>query len=336
MSNNVDKRVVEMQFDNKQFEDGVQESVKSLDELKKGLDLEKSAKGLDAIDKAARNIDLSRLADAAASVADRFSFMGNLVQNVYNRIGDAALNAASKVKNFIEALTIDPIKTGLDEYETQINSIQTILSNTYDSMAKQGITDEGERVALVNDRLDQLNHYADKTIYNFTQMTESIGRFTAAGVDLDTSVAAIQGIANLAAVSGSNADQASNAMYMLSQAMSAGTVTAYQWNSVMRAGMGGEVFQKAILRNAKAMGKTIDVTVEEIDSKGKKVKKTVQKTVQELVDEVGFKESLSKDGSLPISLPRHLTSSPGISRRWQKNSVIPRITWKRASPKQWR
>ena len=294
MSNNVDKRVVEMQFDNKQFEDGIQESVKSLDNLKKGLDLEKSAKGLEAIDKAASKIDFSRLADAATSVADRFSFMGNLVQNVYNRIGDAALNAASKVKNFVESLTIDPVKTGLQEYETQIGSIQTILSNTYDSMAKKGITDEGERVAIINDRLDQLNHYADKTIYNFTQMTESIGRFTAAGVDLDTSVAAIQGIANLAAVSGSNAEQASNAMYMLSQAMSAGTVTAYQWNSVMRAGMGGEVFQKAILRNAKAMGKTVEVTEETIDKNGKKVKKKVQKTVQEIVDEMGFKESLSK------------------------------------------
>lgn len=294
MSNNVDKRVVEMQFDNKQFEDGIQESVKSLDNLKKGLDLEKSAKGLEAIDKAAKNIDLSRLADAAQSVADRFSFMGNLVQNVYNRIGDAALNAAMAAKNFIEALTIDPVRTGLDEYETQINSIQTMLSNSYDYLTGKGLTTEGERVEYINGKLDQLNHYADKTIYNFTQMTESIGRFTAAGVDLDTSVAAIQGIANLAAVSGSTADQASNAMYMLSQAMSAGTVTAYQWNSVMRAGMGGEVFQKAILRNAKAMGKTIDVTVEEVDSKGKKVKKTVKKTVQEIVDEMGFKESLSK------------------------------------------
>jgi len=293
VSNNVDKRVVEMQFDNKQFEDGIQESVKSLDNLKKGLDLEKSAKGLEAIDRAAKNIDLSRLADAAQSVADRFSFMGNLVQNVYNRIGDAALNAAMKVKSFVEALTIDPIRTGLDEYETQIGSIQTILANTYDSMAKQGITDEADRVALINDRLDQLNHYADKTIYNFTQMTECIGRFTAAGVDLDTSVAAIQGIANLAAVSGSNAEQASNAMYMLSQAMSAGTVTAYQWNSVMRAGMGGEVFQKAVLRSAKAMGKTVDVTVEEIDKNGKRVKKRVKRSVQEIVDEMGFKESLS-------------------------------------------
>lgn len=220
--------------------------------------------------------------------------MGNLVQNVYNRIGDAALNAASKVKNFVEALTIDPIHTGLQEYETQINAIQTILSNTYDSMTAKGFDTESSRVAEVNRQLDILNHYADKTIYNFTQMTESIGRFTAAGVDLDTSVAAIQGIANLAAVSGSNAEQASNAMYMLSQAMSAGTVTAYQWNSVMRAGMGGEVFQKAILRNAKAMGKTVDVTVEEVGKNGKKVKKVVKKTVQELVDEVGFKESLSK------------------------------------------
>ena len=294
MSNNVDKRVVEMQFDNKQFENGVQESVESLDKLKKGLDLEKSAKGLEAIDKAASKIDLTRLADAAQSVADRFSFMGNLVQNVYNRIGDAALNALVPVKNLIEALTVDPIKTGLNEYETQIGSIQTILSNTYDDLTSKGLTTESERVERINDRLDQLNHYADKTIYNFTQMTESIGRFTAAGVDLDTSVAAIQGIANLAAVSGSNAEQASNAMYMLSQAMSAGTVTAYQWNSVMRAGMGGEVFQKAILRNAKAMGKTVDVTVEEVDKNGKKVKKVVKKSVQEIVDEMGFKESLQK------------------------------------------
>lgn len=270
MSNNVDKRVVEMQFDNKQFEDGIQESVKSLDELKKGLDLEKSAKGLDAIDKAAKNIDLSRLADAASSVADRFSFMGNLVQNVYNRIGDAALNAASKVKNFVESLTIDPIKTGLDEYETQINAIQTIMSNTRDKMAAKGITDDAERLSIVNDRLDQLNRYADKTIYNFTEMTRNIGTFTAAGVELDTAVSSIQGIANLAAVSGSTSEQASRAMYQLSQAISTGTVRLMDWNSVVNAGMGGEVFQKSLVRAATAIGKTIEVTEDAVDANGKK------------------------------------------------------------------
>ena len=293
MSNNVDKRVVEMQFDNKQFEDGVQESVKSLDELKKGLDLEKSAKGLEAIDKAAQRIDLSRLADAAQSVADRFSFMGNLVQNVYNRIGDAALNAARSVERFVESFTVDPIKTGLQEYETQINAIQTIMSNTRDKMTSQGIIDDAERLAIVNDRLDQLNRYADKTIYNFSEMTRNIGTFTAAGVELDVAVDSIQGIANLAAISGSSSEQASRAMYQLSQAISTGTVRLMDWNSVVNAGMGGEVFQKSLVRAATAMGKTVEVTEEVVNKNGKKVKKTVQKTIKEIVDERGFRDSLS-------------------------------------------
>lgn len=294
MSNNVDKRVVEMQFDNKQFENGIQESVKSLDDLKKGLDLEKSAKGLEAIDKAASKIDLSRLSDAAQSVADRFSFMGNLVQNVYNRIVAAALNAIVPVQNFIKALTIDPVQTGMQEYETQINAIQTILSNTRDAMTKQGLSDS-ERLAIVNDRLDQLNHYADKTIYNFTEMTRNIGTFTAAGVELDTAVQSIQGIANLAAVSGSTSEQASRGMYQLSQAISTGTVRLMDWNSVVNAGMGGEVFQKALQRTAKAMGKTVEYTVTETDKAGKKVKKTVQRTVDEVIAEEGsFRDSLSK------------------------------------------
>ena len=124
-----------------------------------------------------------------------------------------------------------------------------------------------------NRQIDKLNEYADLTIYNFTQMTENIGRFTAAGVDLDTSVSAVQGISNLAAVSGSDAAQASTAMYNLSQALSSGTVRLMDWNSVVNAGMGGELFQKAILRNAKAMGKTVEVTVETVNKKGKKVKR---------------------------------------------------------------
>ena len=294
MSNNVDRRVVEMQFDNKQFENGIHKSVESLDKLKKGLDLEKSAKGLSAIDKAAEKIDLSRLADAAESVADRFSLMGNLVQNVYRRIGDAALNALAPIKNLINDLTIAPVKTGFSEYETQIDAIQTILSNTRDKMTKQGLSD-AERLAIVNDRLNQLNHYADKTIYNFTEMTRNIGTFTAAGVELDTATRSIQGIANLAAISGSTSEQASRAMYQLSQAISTGTVRLLDWNSVVNAGMGGEVFQKSIIRTAKAMGKTVDVTVTETNKAGKKVKKTVKRTIEELIKEEGsFRESLSK------------------------------------------
>ena len=121
--------------------------------------------------------------------------------------------------------------------QTQINAVQTILANT---------SSKGTTLDQVNHALDELNHYADMTIYNFTEMTRNIGMFTAAGVDLDTSVAAIKGIANLAAVSGSNSQQESTAMYQLSQALAAGTVKLQDWNSVVNAGMGGQVFQDAL------------------------------------------------------------------------------------------
>lgn len=294
MSNTVDRRVVEMQFDNKDFENNIQDSVKSLDKLKKSLDLEESAKGLSALEKAGHKFSLDGMVRAAESVTEKFSIMGTIGDQVLRRIGDAAFNAFNKMKGFVDSLTIDPISTGMQEYETQINAIQTILSNTRDKMTKQGLSD-AERLAIVNDRLDQLNHYADKTIYNFTEMTRNIGTFTAAGVELDVAVQSIQGIANLAAVSGSTSEQASRAMYQLSQAISTGTVRLLDWNSVVNAGMGGEVFQKALVRTAKAMGKTVDVTVTETNKAGKQVKKTVKRTIDELIAEEGsFRESLSK------------------------------------------
>lgn len=141
----------------------------------------------------------------------------------------------------MSALTLDPIKDGFAEYETQMNSVQTILANT---------SKEGTTVKDVNAALGELNTYADKTIYNFTEMTRNIGTFTAAGVKLDDSVNAIQGIANLAAVSGSNSQQASTAMYQLSQALAAGKVSLQDWNSVVNAGMGGKVFQDALIRTS--------------------------------------------------------------------------------------
>ena len=140
-----------------------------------------------------------------------------------------------------DAITIDPVKDGFAEYETQMNAVQTILANTQK---------EGTNVETVNKALDELNTYADKTIYNFTEMTRNIGTFTAAGVKLDASVSAIKGIANLAAVSGSTSQQASTAMYQLSQALAAGKVQLMDWNSVVNAGMGGQVFQDALIRTS--------------------------------------------------------------------------------------
>lgn len=263
MSTTVDERVVEMRFDNKQFEQNIQTSLLSLDKLKKSLNLEGAAKGLETVNDAANKCsgNMSPLSNAVETVRVRFSALEVMAITALQNITNSALAAG---KNLVSAFTIDPIKTGFEEYETQINAVQTILANT---------SSKGTTLDQVNNALDELNHYADMTIYNFTEMTRNIGTFTAAGVDLDTSVAAIKGIANLAAVSGSNSQQASTAMYQLSQALAAGTVKLQDWNSVVNAGMGGQVFQDALKETAKVHGIAIDEMIK---------------------DEGSFRETLSK------------------------------------------
>ena len=238
MSKKVDERVVEMRFDNKQFESATKESMSTLDKLKQKLQLKDATKGLGDLEKAARKVDLNPLSKAADTVTAKFSAMQVAGVTAIANLTNSAVNAG---KNITKALTIEPVMTGFQEYETQIGAIQTILANTQK---------EGTNVERVNAALDELNLYADQTIYNFTEMTRNIGTFTAAGVKLDDSVSAIKGIANLAAVSGSTSLQASTAMYQLSQALAAGKVSLMDWNSVVNAGMGGQVFQDALIRTS--------------------------------------------------------------------------------------
>lgn len=261
MSTTIDERVVEMRFDNKQFEQNVQTSLSTLDKLKQSLNLTGAAKGLEDVNSAAKSCNMTPLSNAVETVRVRFSALEVMALTALQNITNYALAAG---KNIISALTIDPVKTGFQEYETQINAVQTILANT---------SSKGTTLDQVNKALDELNHYADMTIYNFTEMTRNIGTFTAAGVDLDTSVSAIKGIANLAAVSGSTSQQASTAMYQLSQALAAGTVKLQDWNSVVNAGMGGQVFQDALKETARVHGIAIDQMIE---------------------DEGSFRETLSK------------------------------------------
>lgn len=261
MSKTVDERVVEMRFDNKQFESNVQTSLSTIGKLKQSLDLRGASKGLENVSAAAKTCNLSGLTGAVETVQAKFSALEVMAVTALANITNSAVNAGKRI---ISALTAEPVRSGFEEYETQINAIQTILANT---------ENKGSTLQDVNQALDELNHYADLTIYNFTEMTRNIGTFTAAGVDLETSVSAIKGIANLAAVSGSTSQQASTAMYQLSQALAAGTVKLQDWNSVVNAGMGGQVFQDALKETARVHGIAID---------------------QMITDEGSFRETLSK------------------------------------------
>ena len=261
MSKTIDQRVVEMRFDNANFEKNVSTSMSTLDKLKKSLKFEDSAKGFENISKAAGRVDMGGLSNGVESVRLKFSALEVMAVTALQNITNSAVNAGKKL---VSDLALDPIISGFKEYETQINATQTILANTQK---------EGANIDDVNRALDELNKYADLTIYNFTEMTRNIGTFTAAGVDLNTSVNAIKGIANLAAISGSTSQQASTAMYQLSQALASGTVKLMDWNSVVNAGMGGQVFQDALKMTARIHGIAIDEMIS---------------------DEGSFRETLSK------------------------------------------
>lgn len=240
----VDDRVVSMKFDNKDFESRISSTLGWLSKLKDGLNFKDSTKNIEELSKTTKGFTLEGIGAAVDNISSKFSAMGVAAATVISNISTQALGMASRVGS---AFTVGPIKDGLNEFETNMGSIQTILANT---------AEKGENLETVQAALDQLNEYSDKTIYNFGQMAKNIGTFTAAGVGLKDSVESVKGLANLAALTGTNNEDAARATYQLSQAVSAGKLTAQDWLSVTTAGgLGGEQFQKSLYETAVALKK---------------------------------------------------------------------------------
>lgn len=239
MSKTIDERVVEMRFDNKQFESNVQTSLSTIEKLKKSLDMDGATKGLESIDSAAKKVDMSGLGSAVETVKTRFSALEIMAVTALANITNSVVNTG---KQMLRSLTIEPISQGFEEYELKMGSIQTIMMST------------GASLEEVNKYLQELNTYSDKTIYSFQDMTSNIGKFTNAGVGLEDAVMAIQGVSNVAAVSGANANEASRAMYNFAQALSAGYVKLIDWKSIENANMATVEFKTQLLESAVACG----------------------------------------------------------------------------------
>lgn len=242
MSTSIEDKVVSLKFDNVQFSKGVGESQKSLEQLNKALQMKNGTKGLDDIESRASRFNLSALADAPQAVAEKFSFLATTAAVA---LGNIAAKAISTGATLLNSFTMQPIMDGFGEYETKMGSIQTILANT----ASKGTT-----LDQVTSALDTLNTYADKTIYNFAEMTHNIGLFTNAGLGVEESASMIKGFSNAAAASGTTSSAAANAAYQLSQALSSGTVKLMDWRSLTNAGMGNKNMQEGLVQIADAMG----------------------------------------------------------------------------------
>jgi len=302
MSDVIDQRVVEMGFDNKEFEKGISQSLLSLDKLNEALNFSKSLDAFDGITKAIKKVS--------------FDPMVTMWQTALTRITNYAINAGHRIT---KALTIDPVFTGFQEYTTQIDAVQTILANT----EKYGTT-----LNDVNKALDELNLYADKTIYNFTQMTSNIGRFTAAGLQLDTSVKSIEGMSNLAASSGATAEQASRAYYQMSQALAGVGLRLMDYNSLVNAGMGGVLFQDALKQTARDV-KAVTEEYSKLSASGMSnvdIAKKFGVTLEEVDKILGTKYSadvdaiVKKKGSFRESLGEGWATADILARTFSKFS----------------
>lgn len=244
MSREVDERIVSLQFDNSRFERNVSTTMSTLDKLKAKLNFN-SAHAFDGLETSAARVSLNPLHRAFDLLTDKTAWASTAAITAMANISNSAIHAGEKM---VKALTIDPVTTGFNEYELKMNSVQTIMSST------------GESIETVNKYLDELNTYSDRTIYSFSDMTTNIGKFTNAGVKLDDAVAAMKGISNEAAISGANANEASRAMYNLAQSLSMGYVQYIDWKSIENANMATVDFKQNLADMAVKMGTVTQVS----------------------------------------------------------------------------
>lgn len=273
MSKEVDTKVVEMQFDNKEFEKNVQSTLDSLQKLKENLNMKGAAEGFNEINKAANAVDLKPIAENVEDLKEHFSGFGIFVDQIFRNVANSAYSFAKQAIGEITGI----VKAGMGTYENVVNTTQTLMAST------------GEDIETVSAALDEMLSYADKTIYSFNDMTSNITKFTNSGINLQDSVVIMEGLANLAAVAGANATQASTAMYNLGQSMSRGFVQYQDWKSVQGAGMDPLSAKRVFVETAEELGTLIKLEGE-FDEHGEQLYETLNGTVVSAIKD--FTESL--------------------------------------------
>lgn len=253
----IDQRVVDMKFNNGQFESAARRSLGTLDGLKKALDFKAAGRGLSDLDAAGKKFSLESMGRSVEGLSSKFSALSIIGITALSNLANKAVDAAAQ---FAKGFGFEQLVAGFKEYELKMGSVQVIIANT------------GESLKRVSGSLEELNSYSDKTIYNFGDMTTAIGQFTSAGIKLKPAVAMIKGFSNEAARSGASAQDAARAAMQLSQGIAQGKITAQDWFSLTTAKMGNKLMQTGLQEIAVGMGvvskKTLDAKVSQKGFKG--------------------------------------------------------------------
>lgn len=235
----IDERVVQMRFDNSDFERNASTTIGTLEKLKEKLTFKESGKALDDFQDRANKLNFDNATKSADNFADSISAKLiaklTIVENLVNRVTNAGVN-------MVKSLTVDPAVSGFNKYEQKLNSVQTIMNAT------------GKSADDVNKYLDKLMWYTDETSYSFNDMVATVGKFTSAGQDIDKSVTSIIGIANAAGLAGAGIQNASHAMDGFSKAMGKGYMENQTWEWIRTAKMDTETLKKTLIETAAEMG----------------------------------------------------------------------------------
>ena len=277
--NATDTRIVQMQFDNRQFERDIARSEKSLDRFKEALDFSKCEDSLEDFEKSTRNLTFDSMAENLQKLTDKFTGLGTVSEYILSQVRHGLETCAQKAKNFFDSMTIEQINAGFEKYGQLNKNVQSIMAAT------------GKSEEDVYTTLERLNQYTDQTSYNFTDMAANIGKFTSVGVPLDKAEKQMEGIANWAARSGGGIQEASRAMYNLSQAMGVGAMTKIDWKSIENAGMATKEYKEQLIQAGVETG-TLVATV---DKNGKTIYKTSKNLGKQVeVNYQNVAETLSK------------------------------------------
>lgn len=241
MSRTIDERVVEMKFDNKQFETNVRTSMSTLEKLKDSLNMRGAAKSFEELDKASKKVDMSGLGSAVESVRLQFSTLQVVAITTLQNITNSAINAGERL---VRALSIDQVFAGWDKLIKKTSSVQTLVNST------------GKTVDEINSYLEKLMWYSDETSYGFTDMTSALATMVSSGGDINKLIPMIEGVANATAFAGKGASEFSRIMqYAVNQAYSLGYMQVADWKTIEGATVNSKQLIQSLITAGEELGK---------------------------------------------------------------------------------
>lgn len=240
MSQEVDERVVEMRFDNAQFEKNVHQTMQSLEQLNDSLRLDGAEKGFEKIGDASAKVDFDEMQGALDNLSGKFSAVEVMGVAALSHITRQAVDTGERL---VKSLSLDQVTSGWNKYAQKTASVQTIMNAT------------GKSIAKVNGYLEKLMWFSDETSYGFTDMTSALSTLTSTGGSIEKMIPMIMGMANATAYAGKGAAEFQRVIYNLAQSYGTGAIQLIDWKSVEQAGVASQQLKQLLIDTGVELGK---------------------------------------------------------------------------------